>query len=186
MLDDRTVNRYENGKNRLREVSQNHRENYQNFTNSDIFFSKGNPSLNKTKSSNQEPTGSDKKKLNTSFVPKFSEKSALERKFYEFHNADVSTTNDTLVNTSFDFTNIVHKRKASAVELKTDYSTYNPKERRIKELYSTFQTEGIKVQPQLDNNNTSINKRPNDKIDPKKAVVSDMYSNIFNDPVNLY
>ena len=40
MLDNRTMNRYQNDKADFRQVSQNHRENYQNFTNSDIFFSK--------------------------------------------------------------------------------------------------------------------------------------------------
>ena len=38
MLDDRTMHRYQIDKSHTRQVSQNHRENYQNFTNSDIFF----------------------------------------------------------------------------------------------------------------------------------------------------
>ena len=40
MLDDRTILRYQNGKSHTRQVSQNHRENYQNMTISDIFNSK--------------------------------------------------------------------------------------------------------------------------------------------------
>ena len=40
MFDERNFNRFESEKSKIRRVSQNHRENYQNFSISNIFFSK--------------------------------------------------------------------------------------------------------------------------------------------------
>lgn len=175
MLDDRTMHRYEHGKVRTREISQNHRENYQKNTNSDIFFSKDEKI--------REDKTPVKHQRTNSFVPKFTEKSALERKLIEFHNAgDISTTYETNANNSFDITQLAQRRKGSAMDLKSEYSTLNPKQRRIKELYPNMKQGDIDKYTATEHNVTFDEKKHFDGANAKEAVISDMYSNIFNDP----
>ena len=122
------------------------------------------------------------------FVPKFTEKSAHQRKFIEFYNFDNSTY-DTNVNTSSsEITPLSHVRKSSAVDLevKSDYFTLNHKEKRIREMHPNLNKEEIeKYTKQEMDLKKEDRKNDSQLLNPKKAAISEMYSNIFNDPVYL-
>ena len=120
---------------------------------------------------------------NNSFVPKYDEKTPLKRKLLEFHNAELSTTFDTITNVSLDIQTMNNKRKTSIIDIQSEYSTFNPRERRIKELYPNMNKEEIE-KVALNNLNYTFDDNLNvSQFEPKKACVSDKYSNIFNDPV---
>ena len=59
----------------------------------------------------------------------------------------------------------------------------NAKERKIKEIYPNMKNEEIVKLSKNEMNPSQEERKTDMPLEPKKAVVSNLYSNIFNDPV---
>ena len=125
---------------------------------------------------------SETKQRPSSFVPKYSEKSAQERKMIEFYKPNISTNSVTNPLNLSDL-NITSQKNPSIIENSNYNSKLNAKERKIKEIYPNMKNEEIVKLSKNEMNPSQEERKTDMPLEPKKAVVSNLYSNIFNDPV---
>ncbi len=112
------------------------------------------------------------------FVPKYKEQTAYDRKVQELNPTCNQFKNETPA---------IHKRNVSAVETRVvDTVSANPRDKKLMELNPNMTKEQLE---KFKNRNDNVNSRNRDlnkkNTTAKIKMISSLYSNIFNDPVNL-
>lgn len=161
-----------------KDFSDNHRQNYQAYNKSSIFdtpVSKTNSSGNVNKAQTLART-----KTKSTFVPKFNEESAFNRKLKEFWTKDEYMKDYGTTTTSVGFL-----EKEDGQNQKRDKSLCNAKERRIFDMHPTSTVEDVKKMTRATSfyEKNSYSERKNTENAREKRL-NDMNSNIFNDPVS--
>jgi hypothetical protein len=160
--------RLEHGKNPLKnQISDNSRDNYRKFANSDIFASKA---LNRSQDDRFTSFNTNNPYYNI-FNPKFKEETAYSRRLKEFHNLSTADT-----------TNEHNKPSKSKDEPNLNVERMNPKEKKLNELYPNINKDVLKQCVENNKAKKFINSSQDNLINTVKSK-NTYYSNIFNDPV---
>jgi hypothetical protein len=159
-----------------RVFTDNHRKNYANYNNTDIFFAKGKEDNTVKRSLKRDKTVPD-------FKPKFSDNTAFSRRVKEFYKKDVADVDD---------------RTSSHGYLETEFKKNNtsnnnglaltPKEKKLLQLNPKLKLDDIRKtgdKPKFYTNN-SISSKYDTAKSSKEIRTQHLNSNIFNDPVYRY
>jgi len=166
--------RIENAKSQKKEpLGQNHRVNYLKSSQSNIFDNRENE-RHRGRSQDDKSIQENIRKVLDPFVPKYRERSAMERKAKEFNPTyKISQFQDEMG----------QKRTASASDIKTiDVSTLIPREKKIIEQYPQLTKEDLQSLASNSTTNTQSRNDKNQYLTAKTTLISSLYSNIFHDP----
>lgn len=160
--------RLEHGANpKKTKITENSRDNYNKFADSDIFASKN---CNRSLDDRFTAYNTNNQFYNI-FNPKFKDETAISRKLKEFYNLSAVDFNENYKSVS--------THKESSIK---NIENINPKEMKLKELYPNISRDSMKKCSQIIRVNKYLNKNPeNERISVKSF--KNNYSNIFNDPV---